>query len=223
MTQQTSRRRFLKAAAATGALAGVNATVLAQGQGEADQVILLGGYTRAWQGYRLPGEATAEGSSNPTLNLQEGTTYTLMWENGDGVGHNFAIQDDQGNNLEVLEPISVQSDTFQQINRTQEDQTVSLNITQGNITGFTNVTGGPQNMTEGQQNMTGEAQGQQTTLESLIAKTEVLSEEGAVQGVRFTASPEMAQYICLVHPNTMVGDINVVSGGGGGGANNSSA
>ncbi|MFC4448323.1 twin-arginine translocation signal domain-containing protein [Halorussus aquaticus] len=215
MTRQTSRRRFLKATAATGALAGLNATVLAQGQ-EADQVILLGGYTRAWQGYRLPGEATAEGSSNPTLNLQEGTTYTLLWQNGDGVGHNIAIQDDQGNNLEVLEPISVQADTFQQINQTEENQTVSLNISQGNVTGVSNVT-------DGQQNMTGQAQGQQTTLESLVAKTEVISEEGAVQGVRFTASPEMAQYICLVHPNTMVGDVSVQSGGGGGGANNSSS
>ncbi|UPV74435.1 twin-arginine translocation signal domain-containing protein [Halorussus limi] len=206
MTENTSRRRFLKAAAATGALAGLNATVLAQGQNE--EVILLGGYTQGWQGYRLPGGASASGTANPTLTLQEGTTYTLMWQNGDGVGHNFAIQDSQGNNLQVLEPLTVQADTFSQINQTSEDQNVTLDITGGNVTGVSNGTGG--NMTGG--NATG---GQQTT-QSLVAKTQILSEEGAVQAVRFTATPEMAQYICIVHPNTMVGDIEVQSGGGSG-------
>ncbi|WP_435174548.1 twin-arginine translocation signal domain-containing protein [Halorussus sp. AFM4] len=206
MTQKSSRRRFLKAAAATGALAGLNATVLAQSPEQ--DVILLGGYTRAWQGYRLPGQATAEGSSNPTLNLQAGKTYTLMWQNGDGVGHNFAIQDSQGNNLQVLEPLTVQQDTFQQINESDENASVSLQISSGNITGaFTgNQTAGGGNQTAGQQ-----------STESLIASTQILSEQGAVQAVRFTASPEMAQYICLVHPNTMVGDIKVQGGGGGGG------
>jgi hypothetical protein len=38
--------------------------------------------------------------------------------------------------------------------------------------------------------------------------------------VTFTATSNMAQYICTVHPTTMVGDLNVtgeVEGGGGGG------
>ena len=209
MTQKSSRRRFLKAAAATGALAGLNATVLAQGQNE--EVILLGGYTRAWQGYRLPGGASASGSANPTLNLQEGTTYTLMWQNGDGVGHNFAIQDSQGNNLQVLEPLTVQPDTFQQINETSANQSVSLQVSGGNVTGVStgNQTGG------------GNATGGQQTTQSLIASTQILAEQGAVQAVRFTATPEMAQYICLVHPNTMVGEVSVQGGGGGGGGNSS--
>ena len=210
MTQQSSRRRFLKATAATGALAGLNATVLAQGQSGNEEVILLGGFTRAWQGYRLPGSAEATGSSNPTLNLQEGTTYTLLWQNGDGVGHNFAIQDSGGNNLQVLEPLTVEADVFTQINETQSDQNVTLEVSDGNVTGVSNGTSG---------NMTGGG-GQQST-ESLVDKTEIISEQGAVQAVRFTATAEMAQYICLVHPNTMVGDVSV-SGGGGGASNNSS-
>ena len=215
MTRKSSRRRFLKATAAVGALAGVNAAVLAQGQSQNEEVILLGGLTQGWQGYRLAGEQEATGSSNPTLQLQEGTTYTLMWQNEDGVAHNFAIQDSEGNNLEVLEPISVQQDVFQQINETEANQSVSLNVSDGNVTGVT-IT----NETDG--NVTGNGTaGQQTTLESLVAKTEILSEQGAVQGVRFTASSEMAQYICLVHPNTMVGDVSV-EGGDGGMGNNSS-
>ena len=218
MTWQTSRRRFLKAAAATGALAGLNATVLAQGQDE--EVILLGGKVAGWQGYRLPGEATATGSSNPTLNLQSGTTYTLIWENLDGVPHNFAIKDSQGNNLKVLKPLTVQSDLFSRLNETGQNQTISLNVTNGTLADVNigNQTDG--NVTGGNQTG-GNATDQQTTFESPVAKTEILAEQGAVQGVQFTASEEMAQYICLVHPTTMVGDI-VLQSSGGGGANNSS-
>jgi plastocyanin len=204
MTKNTSRRRFLKAAAATGVLAGLNATVLAQDDSD-EEVILLGGYTPGWQGYRLPGGEEATGTANPTLNLEAGTTYTLMWQNGDGVGHNFAIQDSEGNNLEVLEPLSVSSEVYQQINQTASDQNVTLNMSDGNITGVSNVTDG--NMTG--ENMTGD--GQETP--SLVAKTEIISEQGAVQAVRFEATEEMSQYICIVHPNSMVGEIQLGGGG----------
>jgi hypothetical protein len=207
MTKNTSRRRFLKAAAATGVLAGLNATVLAQDDSD-EEVILLGGYTPGWQGYRLPGGEEATGTANPTLNLEAGTTYTLMWQNGDGVGHNFAIQDSEGNNLEVLEPLTVQQDTFSQINETEATENVSLQISGGNVTGVTNETGG--NMTGGNATETTAADGQETP--SLVAKTEIISEQGAVQAVRFEATEEMAQYICLVHPNSMVGDVQL--GGG---------
>lgn len=213
MTEHTSRRRFLKATAATGALAGLNAAVLAQGNDE--EVILLGGYTPGWKGYRLPGDAEATASANPTLTLQEGTTYTLLWRNGDGLPHNIAIQDSGGNNLEVLEPLTVQPETFQQVNQTEANQSVSLDVSDGNVTGVStgNATG----------NTTGNATGGQETtqLESLVAQTDIITQEGAVQGVRFTATPEMAQYICLVHPNSMVGTVEV-EGASGGATNESS-
>jgi hypothetical protein len=210
MTQNTSRRRFLKAAAATGVLAGLNATVLAQGQDE--QVIVLGGLTAGWQSYRLPGGEADSESANPTLNLEEDTTYTVLWQNIDSQPHNFAIQDSDGNNLQVLEPLSVSEDVYQQVNETDTNESVSLNVSDGNVTGAT--TG---NMTDGNatENMTGDGED-----DSLVDQTETVSEEGAVQAVRFTASEEMASYICLVHPNTMVGDISL--GSGGGDSNNSS-
>lgn len=211
MTRKTSRRRFLKATAATGALAGLNTAVLAQEQDA--EVILLGGKVAGWQGFRLPGKATATGSANPTLNLKAGTTYTLMWENLDGVPHNFAIQDKEGNNLKVLTPLTVQSDLFSKINKTGKNQTISLNVSNGTLAqvNIGNETAG--NETE-----------KQPTVESLVEKTEILSEQGAVQGVQFTASEKMAQYICLIHPNTMVGDINIKTDGAAGNqtGNNSS-
>ena len=204
MTRKQSRRRFLKAAAATGVAGSLNAVMLGSAQ-QGENYIILGGRTVAWQGYRLPGQATASRTSNPTLNLQPGTTYTLLWKNMDGQPHNFAIQDSGGNNLQVLSPLSVQSDQFEELNQTGGNQTTM---------------GGGQTTTAGG-NQTGGVE-LTTTGGETVAQSQIVSEEGAVQAVRFTATQEMAQYICLVHPNTMVGDIQFQSGGGGAG-NNSSA
>ena len=52
-----------------------------------------------------------------------------------------------------------------------------------------------------------------------IVESETISEEGATASVTFTATSSMAQYVCIVHPTTMVGTVNVTgeaSGGGGG-------
>ena len=61
---------------------------------------------------------------------------------------------------------------------------------------------------------------QTTTAAEQVAVTQTLSEQGAVQGVKFTASEKMAEYICTVHPSTMVGSIK--PSGGSGSQNNSS-
>lgn len=222
MTRQTSRRRFLKATAAVGALAGVNAAVLAQGQDQNEEVILLGGQTPGWLGYRLPGEAEATQSTNPTMTLQEGTTYTLMWQNVDGASHNFALQDSDGNNLQVLQPLSVEEGVFQEVNETEANQSVSLEVSDGNVTGVTTGNETDGNATDGNET-DGNATGDQTTVpeDQLVEKTEIISE--GVQAAQFTASSEMVQYICLVHPNSMVGDVNVESGEGMGNETNNSS
>ncbi len=44
--------------------------------------------------------------------------------------------------------------------------------------------------------------------EDLVA-SEIVSEEGATQTVEFEATGAMAEYLCAVHPNTMVGDVSV--------------
>ena len=48
-----------------------------------------------------------------------------------------------------------------------------------------------------------------------IVSSPIMSEEGATQTVTFTATQEMVQYICQVHPTTMVGDVEITGGGGG--------
>ncbi|WP_135366541.1 PQQ-dependent sugar dehydrogenase [Halosimplex halophilum] len=48
-----------------------------------------------------------------------------------------------------------------------------------------------------------------------LVGTDVFSEEGETHSFTFTASEEMAEYICTVHPTSMVGDIEVSAGAGG--------
>ncbi|PSP54460.1 hypothetical protein BRC82_09730 [Halobacteriales archaeon QS_1_67_19] len=211
MTENTSRRRFLKATAVTGALAGLNAAVLAQDQSQNEAVILLGGETSGWLGYRLPGEAEADGSSNPTLTLQEGTTYTLLWENVDGAPHNIAFQNEDGDNLQVLRPLSVEEGVYEEANGTETNETLSLNVSDSNVTGVST-----------EENMTEEDEETTVAEDELVEVSETVDGEGTVQGVQFTATSEMAQYICLVHPNSMVGDVEVESADGDGMENNSS-
>ncbi|WP_435077166.1 PQQ-dependent sugar dehydrogenase [Halococcus sp. AFM35] len=94
------RRRFLGLTAA-GALAGV-----ASGRGRAQdtRTIELGGKIAGWQG-RSP-EAIA-GEENPTLELEAGVDYQITWTNLDGMGHNIALLDKNG---EVLKRTSVMSE-----------------------------------------------------------------------------------------------------------------
>ena len=97
----------------------------------------LGANAQAWQG-QAPGDL--EGQDNPPLTLEAETEYTLVWENLDGIQHNFAIEDTDG-----------------------ED----------------------------------------------VLATDLVREAGTTQTVEFTASSEMAEYYCQVHPTTMRGPIEV--------------
>lgn len=54
-----------------------------------------------------------------------------------------------------------------------------------------------------------------------VVESDTISEQGATTSVTFTATSAMAQYVCIIHPTTMVGDLEVAgqaaSGEGGGG------
>jgi len=92
----SSRRLFLKSAAATGVVAGLGG--IAAGQ-EAEE-IELGGETAGWVG-QAPSDI--EGETNPTLELEEGQTYVVTWENLDGLQHDFVLLDSEGEELEGTE------------------------------------------------------------------------------------------------------------------------
>lgn len=85
----TTRRTMLKIAGATGAVVGLGGVSMAQ-QGADFQ---LEGVTSGWVG-QAPDEI--EGETNPTLDVVAGEEYVVEWTNGDGAGHNFAIENDAG-------------------------------------------------------------------------------------------------------------------------------
>ncbi|WP_232702872.1 PQQ-dependent sugar dehydrogenase [Halobacterium wangiae] len=97
----------------------------------------LGGEIGGWQG-QTP--ASIEGVNNPTLELQDGQEYSIVWENLDGQPHNVVVVDADGNQL---------------------------------------------------------------------VRSDIVTEQGATQTVTFTATTEMTEYLCEVHPNTMVGGVSV--------------
>ena len=103
--------------------------------GDADFQLL--GEASAWRG-DAPDDISDE--ENPTLELEADTEYVLVWENADGLQHNFAIEDENGEDLQA---------------------------------------------------------------------SELVREEGATQTVTFTATEEMAEYYCQVHPQSMRGDIEI--------------
>ncbi|USZ68395.1 plastocyanin/azurin family copper-binding protein [Halorussus salilacus] len=111
-TESTTRRGFLRAAAvgaaAVGASAGATRGASAQDEQEPAQTFRFGGEVAAWQGEE---PSDIEGAENPTLELEAGTQYEVVWENLDGQPHDFVLQDDGGGNLAGTEQMSEQGAT----------------------------------------------------------------------------------------------------------------
>jgi glucose/arabinose dehydrogenase len=103
--RSVGRRRFLGLTAA-GALAGV--ATGGRGRAQSTRTIELGGRVAGWQG-RAP-ERIA-GKENPTLELEAGIDYRIRWTNLDGMGHNIALLDGNGNVLKRTNVMSEQGAT----------------------------------------------------------------------------------------------------------------
>ncbi|WP_135828410.1 outer membrane protein assembly factor BamB family protein [Halorussus halobius] len=116
---------------------------------DVDAEFSFGGAIAGWTG-RAP--SSIEGETNPTMELEAGNRYRVVWENVDGAPHDFVIQNGDGDR---------------------------------------------------------------------IVGTEVFAQQGETYTLTFEATEEMAQYICTVHPNSMVGDVAVSGGSGGGGGTQS--
>ena len=101
--EAASRRTVLKAAAVTGALAGIGDLGRAQPTG-----IELEGQTDGWVG-RSP-EAIA-GQTNPTLPLEAGQTYSVTWTNGDGAPHSFIVENANGDRLAGTQIIETEGES----------------------------------------------------------------------------------------------------------------
>ncbi|SIR05519.1 hypothetical protein SAMN05421858_1264 [Haladaptatus litoreus] len=184
---RATRRRFLRATGAS--LVGLSVLpAVSSAQGQnVAESFEFGGEVQAWQG-RSP--QSIQGQQNPTLELQTGNVYEVTWENLDGQPHNFALQDSDGQNLPVIFP------------------DVQTNMGGGGQGGNQGGGGG-----DGQ----GGGGGQVTPPGDALDVTETVSQQGATQTLQFVATQDVAQYICVIHPTTMVGEVSLQGGGGGGG------
>ncbi len=141
--------------------------------------------------------------------------YGLMWQNLDGQPHTFALRDSNGENLAVILPNvrTMEGPMMGGQNGTMmgENQTM-MGGQNGTMMGGQNGT-----MMGGQQ-----GQGRQTPPENAIKVTPQVAKKGTVQMLMFVATRDIAQYICTVHPTTMVGKVTMKSshGDGGNGDNN---
>lgn len=100
-----SRRRFLQTAAVTGVATAFSGIGSAQFE---DERIELGALSDGWVG-QAPEEI--DGVQNPTLNLEEGETYEVVWQNLDGVGHNSVVIDAAGEHLLETEIVAEGGET----------------------------------------------------------------------------------------------------------------
>lgn len=198
-----TRRQFLVRSAATTAVAGgLTAAVYAQ-EADGTPTFALGGRVEAWEGVA---PQAISGQDNPTLELTAGRTYRIIWQNLDGQPHNIAIRDSEGNDLQVLQPLDVTADQVTVFDDAAVQNVTNLtwsNATAGNVS-VGNATAGDAMNATGNETPDGG--------DGLVAVTETVSEEGAVQAVEFTANEEMATYICTIHPSTMIGDVSVDGG-----------
>lgn len=96
---------MLEVLGAVAATSGIAATAAAQDDDDADDdgdgpdrlPIVLGGRVDYWLGVAPD---AIEGEENPTLELEEGEEYELVWVNLDGVEHNAILEGEDGEELE---------------------------------------------------------------------------------------------------------------------------
>jgi plastocyanin len=97
--ESINRRKLLKT---VGLLGGIGTTSIIAGATAAQEgpingtTIELGGVTSGWEG-RSP--SSINGETNPTLRLEAGTTYEIVWENVDAAPHNVVIETEDGEKL----------------------------------------------------------------------------------------------------------------------------
>ncbi len=194
VTNQT-RRQFLGVVG--GATIGLTSTVTAQETSSGDNhqsmcCFAFGGQVSGWQGRRPQSIA---GQKNPTLQLEPGRTYGVMWQNLDGQPHTFALRDSNGKNLAVILPNV----------RTMQNGGPMMDGQNGTTMG-----GQDGHMMGGENgSMMGEHQNGGTPPKDAIKVTPQLAKKGAVQMLAFVATREVKQYLCTTHPTTMVGRVRV--------------
>lgn len=105
-TGSVSRRTVLKSTAAASAVAATAGK--AGAQEEVAETYELIGETAGWEGVA---PSDIEGETNPTLDVIPGERYRVIWENGDGVSHNFSIVGGHGQTVQSSDMMGTEGET----------------------------------------------------------------------------------------------------------------
>lgn len=217
---RTSRRSLLASIAAVGVGTGALGAVASAQEGEEFiPTFALGASNQAWQGVSPQSVA---GQQNPTLELVEGQTYRVVWQNLDGRPHAFSIVDEDGLKLNALRVLEVSPET---ITLFDDPATAAAgNLTWGNAStgrvGFLAVEPDPtqsnatrlgiRDVPVVNASVAGEGPGEIDL--ALLETSPITFEEGAIQAVEFVADSNMAGYVDTVFPTTAEGGLQVSSG-----------
>lgn len=106
-TGSVSRRTVLKSTAVGGVVAATAGKVSAQEE-EFEETYELIGQTSGWEGVA---PSDIEGETNPTLEVIPGERYQVIWENGDGVPHNFNVVGGHGQTVQSSDLMSSEGET----------------------------------------------------------------------------------------------------------------
>ena len=99
----------------------------------------FGGEVQGWHG-RAP--ESISGTTNPTIELEAGNRYKVVWENLDGIPHDFAILDASGNRLMGTEIYSSEGKTVSlTFEATAAMSTYYCSVHPSSMRGEINVTG----------------------------------------------------------------------------------
>lgn len=78
------------------------------GEDDASTTIRLGAETAGWTGQE---PAQIAGETNPTIDLQAGTDYEIVWDNLDGEEHELVLADENGDEVQASDSSGTEGET----------------------------------------------------------------------------------------------------------------
>lgn len=220
---RASRRDLLRSLAVAGVgLGTLGAVAAAQDREEDVETFVMAVSESGWQGVAPAGIADVQ---NPTLSLEEESTYRLVWRNADGRPHALSILDQEGFEMPALRVLAVASDeitVFDDPTANASETVPWENVSTARV-GYLALRAGPAQDTETAlavqdvsvvNDTANETAGGEEAAVELVETSPVVMDQGAVQAVEFVADASMASYLDPTFPGTSEGAIEVAGAEG---------
>lgn len=217
---RTSRRRFLSGAAAA-TLVGSSASLLggetvptATAQEESQDPVPTFAFGVTVDGWHGVAPEPIAGTLDPTLQLEPGRTYRLVWRNRDGRPHGLALTDGSGIRFDALRVLDVDAEAVSVF----DSETAASELAWSDVTNGTrrylDVTDQPISVSSVSADDFVNASALEGADDATVRALEyspVVVEQGGIQAVEFKADPEMARYVDVLRPYSADGVLSVGS------------